>query len=77
MEILVDGLFLSVESFMETKIPSFKELQQPCLVGLNLCREAIALNKAEDSTCQASQIRSQSDIETNAVQPFERAHYLD
>lgn len=45
MEILVDGLFMSVESFMETKIPSFRELQQPCLVGLNLCREAIALIK--------------------------------
>ena len=45
MEILVDGLFMSVESFMERKLNSFKENLQPCQAGLNLCRDAIALIK--------------------------------
>ena len=43
MEILVDGLFMSVESFMQRKILSFKQILQPCERGLNLCRDAIAL----------------------------------
>lgn len=43
MEILVDGLFMSVMSFMERKLTSFKQILQPCQKGLNLCREAIAL----------------------------------
>lgn len=43
MEILVDGLFMSGESFMQRKIPSFKQIVQPCQAGLNLCRDAIAL----------------------------------
>lgn len=45
MEILVDGLFMPVESFMHTKLPSFKQILQPCLAGLNLCRDAIAVLK--------------------------------
>lgn len=45
MEILVDGLFMSVESFMQRSLLSFKENLQPCLAGLNLFREAIALIK--------------------------------
>jgi hypothetical protein len=45
MELLVDGLFMSVESFMQRKILSFKQILQPCLAGLNLCREAIAVLK--------------------------------
>lgn len=59
MEILVDGLFMSVESFMERKILSFKELQQPCLAGLNLCREAIAVLKRK------IQIASRHDLEAS------------
>lgn len=43
MDVLVDGLFMSVESFMERKIPSFKQILQPCEAGVNLCRDAIAL----------------------------------
>lgn len=45
LEILVDGLFMSVESFMHRSLSSFKENLQPCEAGLNLCREAIALIK--------------------------------
>ena len=45
MEILVDGLFMSVESFMQRKLSSFKQILQSCKRGLNLCRDAIALIK--------------------------------
>ena len=45
MEILVDGLFMSVSSFMNKPLNNFKEILQPCEAGLNLCREAIALIK--------------------------------
>lgn len=43
IEIVVNGLFMSVESFMQRKLTSFKQILQPCERGLNLCRDAIAL----------------------------------
>lgn len=56
MEILVDGLFLSVRNFMERKLFSFKELQQPCLVGLNLCRDALASIKQKIATAKFNRL---------------------
>lgn len=43
IEIVVNRLFMSVESFMERKLKSFKQILQPCERGLNLCRDVIAL----------------------------------
>ena len=54
LEILVNGLFMSVESFMQLKLSSFKEILQPCETGLNLCRDAIALIKQKLATAKAT-----------------------
>lgn len=57
-EILVDGLFLSIEEFKRKALKSFKELQQPCLTGLNLCRDAIARVKQKIATARANKLEA-------------------
>lgn len=54
IEILVNGLFMSVESFMDRSLSSFKEILQPCLAGLKLCRDAIARIKQKIATAKAT-----------------------
>ena len=56
LEILVNGLFMSVESFMERKLSSFKEILQPCETGLNLCREAIAQIKQKIAIARCNKL---------------------
>lgn len=60
MEILVDGLFLSVRNFMDRSLSSFKELLQPCLAGLNLCRDEIALIKQKLAAARANKLEASS-----------------
>lgn len=56
MEILVDGLFLSVEEFKRIAISSFRELLQPCEAGLNFCRDAIAQIKQKIATHRCNKL---------------------
>lgn len=58
MEILVDGLFMSVESFMQRKIPSFKQILQPCERGLNLCKDVIAQIKQKIATAKCNKLET-------------------
>lgn len=58
LEILVDGLFMSVESFMHRSLSSFKENLQPNDVGLNLCRQAIALLKQKIAIARCKKLET-------------------
>lgn len=50
IEIVVNGLFMSVEEFRQRSLSSFQQILQPCLAGLNLCRDAIASIKQKLAT---------------------------